>query len=182
MTCYQCQDETGVQQEECMFITAPANKTKNRVSYRESKKFKLDPKHEAVASSEILKKARKVTKVKENSSIPLEPTFSASDDSYTRTKETKKKNPEKDEDDDVDENDDQDGENYGENHDYRDHNDHKDKKYKDGPKEVEPYEYVAETKYKYDKLLGLTLPAYMLETSEFEKEFDDIYNGGRSSS
>ncbi|XP_033217568.1 protein starmaker [Belonocnema kinseyi] len=182
MTCYRCRDETGVQKEECMFITAPANKTKNRVSYRESKKFKLDLKPKVAATSEILKRKRQATKVKENSSIPLEPAFSASEDSYTRTKETKNKNPEKDEDDDVDENDDQNGENYGENNDYRDQNDHKDTKYKDGHMEVKPHEYVAETKYKYDKVLGLTLPAYMLETSEFEKEFDEIYTGGRSSS
>ena len=179
MTCYQCQDGTGIQKEECMFLAAP-EKNKNRLSYRESKEFKLDPKPEVAASSDILKKKKKVSKIKGNPIIPLEPTASASEDSYTRKKEPKKKNDEKDEDEDFDENDDQEGENYGENNDYKDANDHKDQKYKDGLKEAEPYEYVAETKYKYDKVLGLTLPAYMLETSEFEKEFDDIYTGRSS--
>ncbi|KAK2580489.1 hypothetical protein KPH14_006227 [Odynerus spinipes] len=40
--------------------------------------------------------------------------------------------------------------------------------------EVEPYEYVAETKPVYDKILGLTLPAFMVTKSEHEEEFDDI--------
>ncbi|XP_076385548.1 uncharacterized protein LOC105664376 [Megachile rotundata] len=41
-------------------------------------------------------------------------------------------------------------------------------------KEAEPYEYVAETRPVYDKVLGITLPAYMLTTSEHEEEFDRI--------
>lgn len=39
-------------------------------------------------------------------------------------------------------------------------------------KEAEPYEYVAETRPVFDKVLGITLPAFMLSTSEHEKEFD----------
>ncbi|XP_029049309.2 DNA ligase 1 [Osmia bicornis bicornis] len=42
------------------------------------------------------------------------------------------------------------------------------------PKEAEAYEYVAETKPVFDKVLGFTLPAYMLATSEHEEEFDKI--------
>ncbi|XP_060831290.1 serine/arginine repetitive matrix protein 1-like isoform X1 [Bombus pascuorum] len=41
-------------------------------------------------------------------------------------------------------------------------------------KEVEPYEFAAETKPLFDKVLGFTLPAYMLSTSEHEEEFDKI--------
>ncbi|CAD1477131.1 unnamed protein product, partial [Heterotrigona itama] len=45
-------------------------------------------------------------------------------------------------------------------------------------KEVEPYEYVAETRPVFDKVLGFTLPAYMLSTSEHEDEFDKIFTSG----
>lgn len=44
-------------------------------------------------------------------------------------------------------------------------------------KETEPYEYVEETKPVFDKILGFTLPAYMLSTSEHEEEFDKIMSG-----
>ncbi|KAF3424893.1 hypothetical protein E2986_10991 [Frieseomelitta varia] len=47
-----------------------------------------------------------------------------------------------------------------------------------GPKEIEPYEYVAETRPVFDKVLGFTLPAYMLSTSEHEDEFDKIFTSG----
>ncbi|XP_053994492.1 transcriptional regulator ATRX [Hylaeus volcanicus] len=47
-------------------------------------------------------------------------------------------------------------------------------------KEVEPYEYVAETKPVFDKILGITLPAFMLSTSEDEKEFDRAVASGRN--
>lgn len=46
-------------------------------------------------------------------------------------------------------------------------------------KETEPYEYVEETKPVFDKILGFTLPAYMLTTSEHEEEFDKIMSGGK---
>ncbi|CAK9832055.1 hypothetical protein ANTRET_LOCUS8949 [Anthophora retusa] len=49
----------------------------------------------------------------------------------------------------------------------------------DGSKEVEPYEYVAETRPVFDKILGFTLPAYMLSTSEHEEEFDKIVSSRR---
>lgn len=45
-------------------------------------------------------------------------------------------------------------------------------------KEAEPYEYVAETRPVFDKILGFTLPAYMLSTSEHEDEFDKILTSG----
>ncbi|XP_076240153.1 uncharacterized protein LOC143182797 [Calliopsis andreniformis] len=41
-------------------------------------------------------------------------------------------------------------------------------------KEAEPYEYVAETRPVFDKVLGFTLPAFMLSTSEHEREFDRV--------
>lgn len=41
-------------------------------------------------------------------------------------------------------------------------------------KETEPYDYTSETKSKYDKVLGLTLPAYMFTTSEHEAAFDEV--------
>ncbi|XP_076163204.1 uncharacterized protein LOC143144555 [Ptiloglossa arizonensis] len=44
-------------------------------------------------------------------------------------------------------------------------------------KEAEAYEYVAETSPVFDKVLGFTLPAYMLSTSEQEEEFDRVASG-----
>lgn len=41
-------------------------------------------------------------------------------------------------------------------------------------KEAEPYDYTSETRSKYDKVLRLTLPAYMFTTSEHEAAFDEI--------
>ncbi|CAB0034839.1 unnamed protein product [Trichogramma brassicae] len=41
--------------------------------------------------------------------------------------------------------------------------------------EAEPYDYVAETRPVYDKVLGITLPAYMLLKSPQEKEFDQAH-------
>lgn len=41
-------------------------------------------------------------------------------------------------------------------------------------KEAEPYDYTSETRAVYDKVLGLTLPAYMFATSEHEAAFDEV--------
>lgn len=41
-------------------------------------------------------------------------------------------------------------------------------------KEAEPYDYTSETRSRYDKVLGLTLPAYMFTTSEHEAAFDEV--------
>ncbi|XP_011685770.1 PREDICTED: uncharacterized protein LOC105448725 [Wasmannia auropunctata] len=41
-------------------------------------------------------------------------------------------------------------------------------------KEAEPYDYTSETRPKYDKVLRLTLPAYMFTTSEHEAAFDEL--------
>ncbi|XP_076618916.1 uncharacterized protein LOC143340623 [Colletes latitarsis] len=49
----------------------------------------------------------------------------------------------------------------------------------DEAKEAEAYEYVAETRPVFDKVLGLTLPAYMLSTSDHEEEFDRIVSSSR---
>ncbi|XP_078050196.1 uncharacterized protein LOC144476816 [Augochlora pura] len=45
-------------------------------------------------------------------------------------------------------------------------------------KGVDAYAYVAETMPVFDKVLGFTLPAYMLDTSEYEKEFDKSVAAG----
>ncbi|XP_076686310.1 uncharacterized protein LOC143378461 [Andrena cerasifolii] len=50
---------------------------------------------------------------------------------------------------------------------------------KEERKEAEAYEYVAETRPVYDRVLGFTLPAFMLSTSEHEKEFDRALMSGR---
>ncbi|XP_014483866.1 PREDICTED: uncharacterized protein LOC106749193 [Dinoponera quadriceps] len=41
-------------------------------------------------------------------------------------------------------------------------------------KEAEPYDYTSETRARYDKVLGMTLPAYMFTTSEHEAAFDEV--------
>lgn len=41
-------------------------------------------------------------------------------------------------------------------------------------KGVEPYDYTSETQSTYNKVLGMTLPAYMLTTSEHEEAFDEV--------
>lgn len=41
-------------------------------------------------------------------------------------------------------------------------------------KEAEPYDYTSETRSRYDKVLGMTLPAYMFTTSEHEAAFDEV--------
>ncbi|XP_012263495.2 uncharacterized protein LOC105690346 [Athalia rosae] len=45
--------------------------------------------------------------------------------------------------------------------------------------ESEPYNFAEETKPTYDKVLGLTLPRYMLTTSEHEAEFDEVVASSR---
>ncbi|XP_076278803.1 uncharacterized protein LOC143208328 isoform X2 [Lasioglossum baleicum] len=51
-------------------------------------------------------------------------------------------------------------------------------KTEDETKGVDAYAYVAETRPVYDRVLGFTLPAYMLESSEYEQEFDKSYGAG----
>lgn len=46
----------------------------------------------------------------------------------------------------------------------------------DVEREVEPYDFVSETRPVYDKVLGLTVPAYMSHKSEHEIEFDEHYS------
>lgn len=41
-------------------------------------------------------------------------------------------------------------------------------------KSVEPYDYTSETQARYNKVLGMTLPAYMFTTSEHEAAFDEL--------
>lgn len=41
-------------------------------------------------------------------------------------------------------------------------------------KEAEPYDYTSETQSVYNKVLGMTLPAYMFTTSEHEAAFDEV--------
>lgn len=43
----------------------------------------------------------------------------------------------------------------------------------------DPYDFAAETKPTYDKVLGITLPRYMLTTSEHEAEFDEVVASDR---
>ena len=174
MTCYRCKGESGFQKEECMFITTP-EKTKNQVSYQETKKLKLDPKPDTTAFTDSMEKNEPIGD-EGPSSLPLEPVVAASVNSYISKKKPEKNNNNVSHDNFADNEDDND-ENNSEIFVHQNKHNH----HYDDDNETEPHEYVSETEYKYDKVLGLTLPVYMLETSDYEKEFDDIYTASLSS-
>ncbi|XP_011635393.1 LOW QUALITY PROTEIN: uncharacterized protein LOC105426030 [Pogonomyrmex barbatus] len=160
MTCYKCVDEQGFQKEECAFV-AGHEPDKDQLAFHEVKEFQVDStsqkrdykpsssttsstKTEAVASHARDFKPSSSTKTKTKVEA-LEPTASASGNSY----ETRLEKPDND---------------------YPDEASHTGAE----TKEAEPYDYTSETRSKYDKVLKLTLPAYMFTTSEHEAAFDEI--------
>ncbi|KAL6267004.1 hypothetical protein P5V15_000084 [Pogonomyrmex californicus] len=161
MTCYKCVDEQGFQKEECAFVTGHEPDGKDQLAFHEVKEFQVDStsqnrdyeppsltsstKTEAVASHARDFKPSSSTKTKTKVEA-LEPTASASGNSY----ETRLEKPDNDYPDEASEH------TAGET------------------KEAEPYDYTSETRSKYDKVLKLTLPAYMFTTSEHEAAFDEI--------
>lgn len=84
------------------------------------------------------------TKTKARVADPLEPNASASKNSYVKLEKP--------------------------DNDYPDETQH----IAEETKEAEPYDYTSETRSRYDKILGLTLPAYMFATSEHEAAFDEV--------
>ncbi|XP_029173673.1 uncharacterized protein LOC114942467 [Nylanderia fulva] len=88
--------------------------------------------------------SRKTTKTRARAFDPLEPSASASKTSYVKLEKS--------------------------DNDYPDEAQHM----AEETKEAEPYDYASETRSRYDKVLGLTLPAYMIATSEHEAAFDEV--------
>lgn len=136
MTCYQCVDEKGFQKEECVFVTG---QEPDQLAFREVKEFQIDP-----ASHPRGLKRSSSTKTRARAVDPLEPSASASKNSYVKLEKP--------------------------DNDYPDEAQH----VAEETKEAEPYDYTSETRSRYDKVLGLTLPAYMFATSEHEAAFDEV--------
>lgn len=151
MTCYRCKDDgEDIRKEECVFVgdqDVKKNHNKDRLTYREVKRFKFDP--DVRSSGSALNKRNSNDKAIINSDI-IEPIASPSENNYYAKTMTS---------DDVEKT--------------------ATEVVEDKLHEVEPYEYVAETRPIYDKKLGLTLPAFMLTKSEHEKEFDDTVASSR---
>lgn len=91
-----------------------------------------------------LKQQPSSTKTSARAADPLEPNASASKNSYVKLERP--------------------------DNDYPDETQH----IAEETKEAEPYDYTSETRSRYDKVLGLTLPAYMFATSEHEAAFDEV--------
>ncbi|XP_018315089.1 clumping factor A [Mycetomoellerius zeteki] len=136
MTCYQCVDDGGFQKEECAFVTGQ-EPDKDQLIFHETKEFQVD-------SAPQVRDIKPSSSTKTKAVDSLEPSTSASKNSYVRLEKP--------------------------DNDYPDEASHT----AEETKEAEPYDYTSETKAKYDKVLRLTLPAYMFTTSEHEAAFDEI--------
>lgn len=148
LTCFQCADKDGVQKEECIFVAAQ-EPAKDRVAYREVKEYQKEPRPaEAIDRPVISKRKERKTRKASPYSFYAEPVPSASED-----------NEEAREAEDVE------GTGDTEEHQVEREN---------VQTADEEYDYTAATKPTYDKVLGLTLPRYMLTTSEHEAEFDEV--------
>ncbi|XP_046615060.1 uncharacterized protein LOC124302692 [Neodiprion virginianus] len=163
LTCYQCVDDDGMQKEECIFV-AEQEPAKDRVAYHEVKEYQLDP--APAAASVSLPEEYRVIKSSSNGS-PLAP----------KKRKTRKTRPVKylyldDAASSATENEEQQSDPRGEVF--------------EDPIEVQeneeqktvPYDIDEETKPVFDKALGMTLPRYMLTTSEHEAEFDKVVASG----
>lgn len=137
MTCYQCVDDEGFQKEECAFVTGQ-EPDKDQLVFHETKEFQVDA---APRTRDFKPSSSKKTKAVES----LEPSASASRNSYVRLEKPD-----------------------------NDYPDEASTHTAEETKEAEPYDYTSETRAKYDKVLRLTLPAYMFTTSEHEAAFDEI--------
>ena len=151
MTCYRCTDDKGFTNEECVFVTEPeVDATKDT-----KKSTSVHQATEAATAIEVtakpIERTTTTTTTTTTTKQLLEPLTSTSWKSIVtnrKTRETKEEKP-KDKDEELEVLDEE-------------------------REEAEPYDYVAETRPVYDKVLGLTLPAYMLQKSSHELEFDEM--------
>lgn len=150
MTCYSCADEKGFVNEECVFVNEPE-------PTEASGKVEVTVKPttpSTTVSTTTTSSSRSTTTTKQL----LEPLQTSSNwkavqvQSQRKTRATK----DKEESEEAPKDKDEELEVLDEELD-----------------EAEPYDYVAETKPVYDKVLGITLPAYMITKSAQEAEFDE---------
>lgn len=142
MTCYQCVDKDGFQKEECAFVTGhEPDRQSTQLAFHEVKELQIDP-----ASRDRAREKIADSTGKEETADPVEPSASASGNSYVRMKKS--------------------------DNDYPDET--TSPTAQEETKEAEPYDYTSETRPVYDEVLGMTLPAYMFATSEHEAAFDEV--------
>lgn len=178
MTCYLCVDKKGIQHEECMYVSESKPQA-SHVAYHEVKQIKSpknDKESELIPAATEIKRKHFFKKVV-TTPTPFSMEAAASNEYETKIKYNPNKNrkkvkkvkepvhaasfddPEKLPEDDPEKL--QEDENEPET-----------------PTEFvvgdEEGAYSAETKPVYSKLLGVKLPKYMIEKSEFEKEFDEF--------
>lgn len=190
MTCYICTDDKGVNHEECMFVSESQPKS-SHLAYHEVKEFSTDPK-KSETNPEVVKvnpdantsassKRRKYQKEVETTSEEKQPEATnvasiktpriarrrtnISKDLVEPEKVIQKRETKSDETTKKGVKEQRTDEGFDEVKDVQTEN-------SDGA-------YASELVPKYSKKLGTTLPAYMLEISEHEKEFDEIVASGR---
>ncbi|XP_036139678.1 uncharacterized protein LOC105832688 [Monomorium pharaonis] len=117
---------------------------KDQLVFHETKEFQVDAAAPRPRGVELSSSKKKTTP----SEASLEPSASASRNSYVRLEKP--------------------------DNDYPDEASSQVHTAAEETKEAEPYDYTSETRAKYDKVLRLTLPAYMFSTSEHEAAFDEV--------
>lgn len=170
MTCYLCVDQNKIQHEECMYVSESRPKS-THIAYHEEKKIK---KPEEV--NPVVEESKRKNLFKKVSTTPtpltLETAASEEIDSYIKyspkkvaPKKTKKNKKPKDTKSSASQYD-------------TERIDESQEPTLKTPQEFvvedEGGAYSAETKPVYSKVLGVKLPKYMIEKSEFEKEFDEF--------
>lgn len=164
MTCYLCVDEKGIQHEECMYVSESKPQA-SHVAYHEVKQISQPTKEQSAAATEL-----KNIQVTTTSAIPDVMQAAASEDVETKVyyKPNSKRRPIKK------------VQKFEEPVKSSTNVDTKldDESDPETPEEfdVGPEEgaFSAETRPVYSKALGVKLPRYMIEKSEFEKEFDEF--------
>ncbi|XP_015833592.1 uncharacterized protein LOC103312367 isoform X1 [Tribolium castaneum] len=179
MTCYLCVDKKGIQHEECMYVSESKPQA-SHVAYHEVKQIKSPngetKELEQVPAATEIKRKHFFKKVV-TTPTPFSMEAAASNEYETKIKynPSKKRKSAKKVKEPVQAASDDDPEKLPE--------DDPEKLPEDENEPETPAEFVvgdeegaysAETKPVYSKVLGVKLPKYMIEKSEFEKEFDEF--------
>ncbi|KAJ8965570.1 hypothetical protein NQ314_004030 [Rhamnusium bicolor] len=189
MTCYLCVDQNNIQHEECMYVQESRPQS-SHVAYHEVKAVK-EPEKIKAAESRIepvyaeSKRKHFFKKVTTSSPLTLEASPSEEVDSVIRYNQEqinikrKRSNNEEDEEEKAERRESKrEPKSSATTFDDSERIDDKADPTIKTPAEFDVAEgegaFSAETKPVYSKVLGVKLPKYMLEKSEFEKEFDDF--------
>ncbi|XP_063910399.1 uncharacterized protein LOC135127738 isoform X2 [Zophobas morio] len=184
MTCYLCVDKKGIQHEECMYVSESKPQA-SHLAYHEVKQIKAPegenksgeqvPAGTEVANQQAAVEAPAVVPaqaVVPAAAAPATMEAAASEDFETRVKYNPKRSPKKN----VKKV--REPERSATNE-----SPQKERDFDEEPNKKTPAEFVvgaeegafsAETKPVYSKRLGVKLPRYMIEKSEFEREFDEF--------